>query len=406
MIPRVRPSYSWADFQAALRACDGLVEQFEKALATYFGRRHAMVFSYGRSALYACLRACGLAGGEVVQPAYNCVVVAHATMLAGCRPIFVDAQTMDPNQDPELMIHCVGSATAAVIPTSIFGMSFDAEALCAAIRRRNPKTLILMDCCQSFDAQWQGQPLITQGDAALLAFGIGKPMTTLYGGALLTDRDDIAHAVRQYRATTFRQPTRWAVLQRWGYFLASWLALSDPLVAVTDRLEHAATPLHRYLATLRAREAIRLPADCEVLMMSMAAAIGLSQLQRAGGFTARRQQIAKLYAQLLGDVPSLQLLPWPEGSSFAIYAARLRHPASRQQVLAAMRSRGVQGDMVLSYVVPGLTCYRRQGYDEMMFPHAVSWAQSVLNLPNYPSLRDAQAWHCAQVVRQSLLPEV
>ena len=45
-------------------------------------------------------------------------------------------------------------------------------------------------------------------------------MTTLYGGALLTNRDDLAQAVRQYRHTTFRTPGRAAVLRRWSYF---WL---------------------------------------------------------------------------------------------------------------------------------------------------------------------------------------
>ena len=406
MIPRVRPSYNWADLWAALCAYQHCVEQFEDALAAYFGRLHAIAFPYGRSALYACLRACSPVGGEVVQPAYNCVVVAHATMLAGYQPLFVDAQATSPNQDPEAMLSRIGAGTAAVIPTSIFGMSFDAAALCAEIRRRNPRALIIMDCCQCFDAHWQGEPLIAQGDAALLAFGIGKPMTTLYGGALLTDRDDIAGAVRHYRDTTFQQPTRWAKLQRWVYFFASWLALSGPFVTWTDRFESAATPLRRYLLTLRAREAIRLPVDSEVQMMSMAAAIGLSQLQRAGYFTRRRHEIAKLYERALQDVPHLTLLAWPEGSSYAIYAARLSKPVSRPQVLEAWRRGGVQGDTVLNYVVPGLACYRAQRYGDTTFPHAMSWAESVLNLPNHPSLPDAQALQCAQVVRQSLAPEV
>ncbi|MGE3540971.1 MAG: DegT/DnrJ/EryC1/StrS family aminotransferase [Candidatus Tectimicrobiota bacterium] len=402
MIPRVRPSYSWADLLAALRAPRNSVEQFENALATRFGRRYAIAFPYGRSAIYACLRACRLVGSEVVQPAYNCVVVAHATVLAGYRPVFVDTQTADPNQDPEAMLERVGARTAAVIPTSLFGMSFDAAALCRAIRRRNPQALILLDCCQAFDAQWQGEPLLAQGDAALLAFGIGKPMTALYGGALLTDRDDIGCAVRHYRNTCFRQPTRWAVLQRWGYFLASWLALSGPLVALTDRLEHTATPLRRYLLTLRAREAIRLPADSEVQMTAVAAAIGLSQLPRSGYFTQRRQALARIYSQALGDVPDLHVLPWTDGSSYAIYAIRLGKPDSRPKVLAALRRGGVQGDTVLNYVVPGLACYGAQGYDNASFPHALAWAESVLNLPNYPSLSDTQALQCAQLVRQCL----
>src|SRR5262249_45275935 len=204
MIARARPSYHWSDLRAAWSACVDEVERFEHSLASSFNISHAITFPYGRSAIYTCFKALHLAGGEVVQPAYNCVVVAHATMAAGCRPVFVDAQTHSPNQDPQAMVEHVSPQTVAVLPTSIFGIPFDAKALCEAIRIRNPKTLILMDCCQCFDARWQGERLASQGDAALLAFGLGKPMTTLYGGALLTNRDDLADTIRQYRNSTFR----------------------------------------------------------------------------------------------------------------------------------------------------------------------------------------------------------
>ena len=402
MIPRARPSYQWADLRAAWHACRDAVEQFESALATYFNLNHAIVFPYGRSAIYTCLRALAQPDGEVVQPAYNCVVVAHATMCAGYRPVFVDAQPHSPNQDPEAMVERVHPATVAVMPTSIFGLPFDAKALCEAIRQRNPKALILLDCCQAFDARWHGERLASQGDAALLAFGLGKPMTTLYGGALLTNRDDLAQAVRQYRHTTFRTPGRAAVLRRWSYFLGSWLALLSPCVRLTDWLEHVDTPLHRYLLTLRAREAIRLPADHDMLMLPLEAAIGRAQLQRVAGFMHRRREIAAIYAQALENVPGLELLPWTDGASYAIYAVRLQQPAQRQHVLKSMHQSGVQGDTVLSYVIPNLACYRAQGYTGTPFPHAIAWSRSVLNIPNHPTMSDRQVWRVVRAVREAL----
>ena len=402
MIPRARPSYSWTDLWAAMRSHADDMAQFERELAAYFNLSHAITFPYGRSAIYACLRALNRAGGEVVQPAYNCVVVAHATVAAGYQPVFVDAQAHSPNQDPDHMVDRVGPNTAAVLPTSIFGMTFDVKALCEAIRRRNPKALILVDCCQCFDARWHGESLAARGDAVLLAFGIGKPMTTLYGGALLTDRDDLAGAVRRYRDTTFCVPGWDFTIRRWGYYLASWLALSAPCVRLTDWLEHADSPLHHYLATLRARETIRLPHDHDTFMRPMAAAIGRAQLRRVAGFIRRRRDIAAVYAQELGEVPGLAMLPWTEGASFAIYAVRLRQPQQRQRVLAALRQSGVQGDTVLNYVVPGLVCYHDKGYSDGPFPQAVAWSQSVLNLPNHPTMTDRQVRYVVRVVQRIL----
>ena len=395
MIPRVRPSYSLAELRAAAGAHHEALPAFERELAERFAVQHALCFPYGRSAIYSCLRALNLAG-DVVQPAYNCVVVAHATILAGCRPVFVDALPDSPNQDPLAMLEQVGPQTAAVIPTSIFGMTFDAPALCDAIRRRNPRALIVMDACQCFDARWHGDALAAQGDAAVVAFGIGKPMTTLFGGALLTNRDDLAAAVRRFRDATFRQRSVPGVLLRWGYFLASWAALTAPLVGATDFLENGHTPLHRYLIRLRAREAIRLPADACVLPSPMEAAIGRAQLHRVDGFLARRRDIAAQYARELADVEGLQLLDWADGSAYAIYAARVRRPERRAHAIAALHAAGVQADTTLSYVVPGLECYRATGYDATAFPNAVAWSRGVLNLPNHPTMTAAQV---ARVVR-------
>ena len=402
MIPRVRPSYSVAELLAAVRPGRDAVERFEQELADYFQARHALVFPYGRSAVYCCLRALSPSGREVVQPAYNCVVVAHATVAAGCRPVFVDAQRQSPNQDPEAMAEQVGPGVAAVIPTSMFGFTFDAGALCAAIRRRNPQALILLDCCQCFDARWHGERLTAQGDAALLAFGIGKPMTTLFGGALVTDRDDLADAVRRFRDVTFRNRTWPLVARRWVYFAASWAAFCRPAVRLTDVIENGNTPLHRYLVQLRAREAIRLPADNEVFMTPMEAAVGRVQLRRVAQFLERRQQIASVYAHQLRDLPGFDLLTWPDGSSYAIYAARVAKPELRPRMLAAMRRHGVQGDTTLSYVVPGLECYRAHGYGEESFPNATVWARSVINLPNHPTLDDRQVHRVVDAVQNAL----
>lgn len=402
MIPRIRPSYSLADLRAAARTTPDAIAAFEHDLARHFGVAHALVFPYGRSSLSACLRALDLPAGEIVQPAYNCVVVAHATMAAGHRPLFVDVEADSPNQDANEMVDRVTDRTIAVVPTSMFGMSFDAPALCAAIRNKNPRALILLDCCQGFSARWQGRLLAGDGDAALLAFGIGKPMTTLFGGALLTARDDLAATVRRYRDMTFRHRSPFGIAKRWLYFLASWVTLSGANVWITDALENADTPLHRYLLTLRSREMIRLPDDNDVFMTPMEAAIGREQLQRLDDFLRQRRAIAALYNEHVAGIDGVNRLSWPEGSTFAIYAVRLTHPEIRPAVQLGMRQRGIQADTTLSYVVPALPCYRDAGYDGLAFPRSVAWAESVLNLPNHPGIQPQQALHIARSLREAV----
>src|SRR5262249_7602074 len=146
-------------------------------------------------------------------------------------------------------------------------------------------------------------------------------------------------------------------------------------------------------------EAIRLPADNSARMLPMEAAIGCAQLGRIGAFLRRRREIAATYARTLNGLPGLELLDWPEGSSYAIYAGRVRTPETRAGALAAMRQRGVQGDTTLSYVVPGLACYQARGYETAAFPNALAWSRRVINLPNHPTMTARDVSRVVSVAR-------
>jgi dTDP-4-amino-4,6-dideoxygalactose transaminase len=270
------------------------------------------------------------------------------------------------------------------------------------IRRRNRDACVIVDCCQAFDARWGGNLINHAGDGALLAFGIGKPMTTLYGGALLTNRRELATAVRTFRDLTYRRPGSMAVFRRWFYFMASWAALSTAMVSLTDYLINADTPLSRYLWKLRARETIRLPENNAVLMLPMEAAIGRSQLERLSQFMTRRREIAAQYNEAFKKLPNIKLLNWNEGSTFTIYTIRLKRPLDRPRVASLMRKKGVQCDTILSYVIPGLECYQEIGFSAKDFPHARAWSESVLNLPNYPHMTDKQVQKVIRTMEETV----
>ena len=187
---------------------------------------------------------------------------------------------------------------------------------------------------------------------------------------------------------------------RWLYFVASWAALSAPFVRFTDAMVNTDTPLKSYLMTLRAREAIRLPADNQTMMLPLEAAIGREQLRRVSTFMRRRREIAQIYEREFAGLPEIQLLPWTEGSTYTIYSIRLKRPEDRVRILASLRKRGIQGSTILDYVIPGLDCYREKGYSPDPFPRAGDWAASILNLPNHPSMTERQVQTVVGAVRE------
>src|SRR5512138_2304565 len=99
MIPRLKPFLGKEEFLAALRPAKDAVANFEQAFAEKFEARYALAFSYGRSALWAFFKALELEKAEIIMPAYTCVVVAHAAVLSGNIPRFVDIDLTDYNMN-------------------------------------------------------------------------------------------------------------------------------------------------------------------------------------------------------------------------------------------------------------------------------------------------------------------
>src|SRR5712691_11257761 len=121
MIPRFKPWLRALELTAVLRPAGDAVGAFETAFARALQAGHALAFPYGRSALWAFYKALGIAGAEVVMPAYTCSVVAHATVLSGNVPRFVDICLDDYNMDLTHVERVLTSRTRAVIATHLFG---------------------------------------------------------------------------------------------------------------------------------------------------------------------------------------------------------------------------------------------------------------------------------------------
>ena len=83
MIPRFRPPVDPGVLLSVVQlARPDAVRRYESAFADAVGMRHAVAFSYGRTAIRCFLESHGLASQEVICPAYSCVVVAHAVIAA------------------------------------------------------------------------------------------------------------------------------------------------------------------------------------------------------------------------------------------------------------------------------------------------------------------------------------
>lgn len=163
-------------------------EAFEAEFAAFCGRRHAVAVASGTEALRLALRVMGIEpGDEVIVPAMTAVPTAAAVVAAGGVPVFVDVDRATAGIDPAAAAAAVTDRTRAVIPVHLYGRPAELPDLGVPI---------LEDAAQAHGALDAAAPSV----AAAYSFyptknlgGIGD------GGAVVTDDDDVAAAVRELR---------------------------------------------------------------------------------------------------------------------------------------------------------------------------------------------------------------
>jgi len=374
MRARLRPALGWRELAAALRPPRaGDVARFEAAFAREMGARHAVAFSYGRTGLYLLLKALGLEGREVLCPAYTCVVVPHAIRASGNVPVFVDAAPDGFNMDLDRAAEAVTERTGAIIPTSLFGYPVDLDRL-DAFRARFPELPVIQDCAHSFAAEWRGRPVQNAGDAALYGLNISKLVTSIFGGMVTTDRDDLAGKLRALAAAEMKPASLVKGLKRLAYLLAVYPAFWPPLYALVNRLERTGA-LGR-LARYYDEGKVEMPRDFLVAMARIEARVGAVQMGRYRRIVEARRAVAARYNAELRDVPELKLPPLVEGATYSHYVCLVE---DREAWLRAGLRAGVQLGWVVEYSVPHMAAYREHARGD--YPRSLELSQKAINLP-------------------------
>jgi perosamine synthetase len=372
MIPRLRPPTGLREIAAAFAARSS-VQDFEQVFARTFGQAEAVAFPYGRTGLLLLLEALGIRNREIVLPAYTCVVVAHAIVLSGNRPVFVDSEAGGFNMDLDKVEAAVTHDTAAVLATSIHGYPVDLDRL-AALRARRPDIQIIQDCAHSFAAEWKGVPVHKAGIAAIFGLNISKIMTSIFGGMVTTDDPELAARLRALRNRSVAAGGRG--LARALYLTAASIALSPPAFGIVQRIAELGLIdrfVRYYDETL-----VDMPADHLVQIGKAEASVGGLQCAAYEGIIARRRDIAAFYDEALRPAFAEALPPRVEGATYSHYVLRVDAPL---RLVAAARSRGVELGRVIDYCIPDMPAYREMTAGQGPFDETRRLNASIVNIP-------------------------
>ncbi len=321
--------------------------EFEQRLSALCGGRPVRVFSSGTAALEVALRLAGIGpGDEVVTTPLSWVATANVILTVGARPVFVDIDPDTRNIDLSRVEQAITPATRAILPVDLAGLPVDRDRLYALAARHGLR--VIEDAAQSFGANWRGRPIGSEGDFVAFSFHANKNITTGEGGALVLPDGELAALAERLRLQgVVRHPD--------GEMSVDVLGGKSNL---TD----------------------------------IAAAIGLGQLRHLESFTARRRALARRYFERLDPALGLGLPPADFAQSnwhmFQVLLPLERMRVSRGEFIGAMKARGI-GIGVHYPAIHRFGLYRALGWREGDFPVAERVGASIVTLPLFPAMTEA-----------------
>ncbi|MFD1612614.1 DegT/DnrJ/EryC1/StrS family aminotransferase [Sphingomonas tabacisoli] len=271
------------------------VTAFEAAIAARHGVKHAILVNSGSSAnLIAIEAAFHLAqlrpdllpqpiqrGDEAIIQGLNWPSTLTPILNRGLRPVFCDIDLSSLNASVEHVDAVRTDRTRMVVAVPVLGNPSHLEELrdyCQA-----NKLVLIEDACESIGAVTErGNAVGTLGLAASFSFYFSHHITTIEGGAVITDDPHIADLCYALRAHGWSR----------GLQLESFLAFDK--TAIDERFCFV-IPGYNVRST------------------DLNAAIGLVQLERLDGMLEARRRIAKGRAAALADtnrvaVPGIDIL--------------------------------------------------------------------------------------------------
>jgi dTDP-4-amino-4,6-dideoxygalactose transaminase len=319
---------------------------FEREIAAYLGVTHACGVSSGTDALIIALAGLGIGRGDrVILPANAFIAALEAIHHIGAAPVLVDAAADGFAPDADAILRALPAR--AVVVVHLYGGALDLDAVAAHCAAAG--AALIEDCSHAHGARRGGRYAGSVGTIGCFSAGVVKNLGAYGDAGFVTTNDaqlaeEIGHLQRHGQRGK-NQHVRYG----WNYRL-------DELQAAVLRIKL------RYLE------------------------------QR----NQRRRDIAAYYSARLASLDMVP--PHVDPDEVPVYHQYVVRTPRRDELQRHLKSCGVETG--IHYPVPlhrqpaWIRVYGEDGY----YPHAEKLAQTVLSLPVFPDLTDAEVERVAASV--------
>jgi CDP-6-deoxy-D-xylo-4-hexulose-3-dehydrase len=290
------------------------VRAFEEEFAAYFGKRHAVMVNSGSSANLVAVASLShkserplARGDEVIVPAISWATTYHPLQQYGLKLKFVDIDLETLNIDADQLDAALTPRTRMIVGVSILGNPAPLDRLRAFADRHG--LLFLEDNCESMDAELGGQKTGTFGDIGTFSFFFSHHVSTMEGGMLLTDDDELAELAHSLRSH-------------------GWTRGLPDQTALFERRDDEHFEAYRFI----------LP-GYNVRPLEFCGAVGREQLKKLPKMTEERRRNLQIFQDHFADDPRF-IIQRENGRSSAFSFTIVLDPSQapvRDRVFAALR---------------------------------------------------------------------
>lgn len=327
------------------------LKQFEEDFAKFCDSKYAIGISSGTAALHIALEAMGVGpGDEVITVCNTYVATAFAVSYCGATPVFVDIDPKTYNLTAELVEQKITKKTKAILPVHLYGHVVDMDPIMELANKHN--LWVLEDAAHAHGAKYKGRRAGSLGHAGAISFYPSKNMGAYGDGGIITTSDDeLLEKIRMLR------------------YVGQRVKFIHEVIGFQVRLD-----------------------ELQAAMLSV-------KLRNLDDWNNRRRKIASIYDKMLADTP-LQL-PYVADYAHHVYysyATITPNEEERKNLLLHLAENDIGGFAMYPILVPMQGAYEYLGDSEADFPIGASYANRVLNLPMFETLREDEAVTTAEAI--------
>jgi CDP-6-deoxy-D-xylo-4-hexulose-3-dehydrase len=307
----------------------GEVAEFEREFAQYFGMKHGVMVNSGSSADLIATAALFYKrqrplqrGDEAIVPAISWSTTYSPLQQYGLKLRFVDVDLDTLNMNVSQLEGALTPRTKLIVAVSILGNAAALDEIRSFADRHG--LYLLEDNCESADAELNGRKTGTFGQVNTFSFFYSHHVSTMEGGMVLTDDEELMHLLRSLRAH-------------------GWTRDVPGETSLFTRKDSDHFEAYRFI----------LP-GYNVRPLEISAAAGREQLKKLPAMTAQRRRNLALFQQLFsGD--SRFILQREHGRSSSFSFTVILNPEmdiDRDKVFAALRQADIGFRMITGGCFP------------------------------------------------------